>query len=427
MILDRSTSPTIHDAIEFDFRLPPINREQLDNGLNVNWLDAGVQDVVRIDWVFPSGLWYEQRAAVAKATAGMLKSGTKKYTAEQIHESLEFYGAQLNVSAGSDFGSITLYTLTKHLSDLLPVVLDIITDSTFPEDELAIYKRNTIQKLMVHLRECEFVANQQIDAALFGDQHPYGRYSRVDSIEALTQSDIVHFHKSQYNLANAQIFMAGKVGRKEFEQINKVFGVVSLAHNEVEKRNFSVETNPQKVQRISNDPNGVQGAIRIARLFPNRHHPDYTPMVVLNGLLGGYFGSRLMSNIREDKGYTYGIYSTLSPDVNGGTMTIQTEVGTAVLENAIKEVYKEMELLCKEAVSEEELLLVKNYLLGGLLGDLDGPFSILRRWRTLILNGFGEEDFRKNVEIYKKITPTALQALAQKYYNREDFHEVVVV
>ncbi|MCF8448970.1 MAG: insulinase family protein [Taibaiella sp.] len=427
MAIDRTIVPDIHDAVEFDYKLPGVNAEKLDNGLPLYWLDAGVQDVVQIDWVFPAGLWYEQKASVAHATAGLFKSGTSRYTSEQIHEALEFYGAQLKVNAGNDNATITLYTLTKHLPDLLPMVYEIITDSTFPEHEVAIHKHNAIQKLLVNLRQCEFVANQQIDALLFGEHHPYGRYSKKEKIEALEREDIVTFYNTYYNLANAKMFMGGKAGANEVKCINAVFGKAPLIGRVIERASFAPVHPSERIHKIINDPNGVQGAIRVARLFPNRHHPDYTPMVVLNTLFGGYFGSRLMSNIREDKGYTYGIYSSVTPEVGGGSMTIHTEVGTGVVDNAIKEIYHEMQVLCNEEVDEEELLLVKNYLLGGLLGDLDGPFSILQRWRSIILNGFTEEHFNNNVRIYKTITPAELQALAKKYYNPEDFYEVVVI
>ena len=207
----------------------------------------------------------------------------------------------------------------------------------------------------------------------------------------------------------------------------KIFGV-ALGSSELPVRSqFDMAPASERIHRISNDPLGVQGAIRIGRLFPNRHHPDYTPMVVLNALFGGYFGSRLMSNIREEKGYTYGIYSSLSPEVSGGSLVIQTETGTAVAEDAVKEVYKEMDLLRNELVDEEELLLVKNYLLGGILGDLDGPFSIMRRWKSLILNGFDVNYFYNNVQLYKTITPDTLQQLAQKYLVPSEFYEVVVI
>ncbi len=427
MILDRKAPPAIHDAVEFEFKLPPITTEKLDNGLPLYWLDAGVQDLVQIDWIFPAGLWFEQKASVAHATAGLLKNGTSKHTSEQIHEALEFYGAQVKVSAGNDYATITLYSLTKHLSVLLPMVYEIITDATFPAHELEIHKQNAIQRLLVNLRQCEFVANQQIDAMLFGADHPYGRYSKKENIQELQREDVVTFYRNHYNLAGAQMFMAGKVGPKEVKSINDIFGKLPLIITEAKPLLFPAPGSTERIHKINNDPNGVQGAIRIARLFPNRHHPDYAPMVVLNTLFGGYFGSRLMSNIREDKGYTYGIYSSLSPEINGGSMVIHSETGRDVVEAAIKEVYHEMEVLCNEVADEGELLLVKNYLLGGLLGDLDGPFSILQRWRTLILNGFTEEYFYNNIRTYKTITAKELQLLAQKYYNVSDFYEVVVI
>jgi predicted Zn-dependent peptidase len=427
MLTDRTVAPAIHDAVEFDYKLPRINKETLDNGLPLYWLNAGVQDVVQIDWIFPAGLWYEQKPSVAHAVAGLLKSGTSKYTSVLIHEALEFYGAQLKVAAGNDYATVTLYTLNKHLPSLLPMVYELLTDSTLPEHEIAIHKRNAIDKLLVNLRQCEFVANQQIDALLFGEEHPYGRYTRKEKIEALTREDLQTFYKSNYNLANVRMFMGGKAGAEEVKCLNEVFGKAAITASPVMVPKFELATSAEQVHRINNDEAGVQGAIRVGRLFPNRHHPDYTPMVVLNTLFGGYFGSRLMSNIREDKGYTYGIYSSVTPEVSGGSMVIHTETGTRVIDNAIKEIYHEMETLCNEEVSEEELLLVKNYLLGGLLGDLDGPFSILQRWRSLILNGFDENYFNNNVETYKTITPATLQALAKKYYTRADFIEVVVI
>lgn len=427
MVVDRKAPPQIHDAVEFEYKLPPINKRQLDNGLPLYWLDAGVQDVVEIDWIFPAGLWYEQKPAVAHATAGLIKNGTSKHSAEQIHESLEFYGAQLKANAGNDFASLSLYCLTKHLPSLLPIVLEVLSDAVFPEQEVEIHKQNAIQRLLVNLRKCEFVANQRIDALLFGEFHPYGRYSKKEKIEAVHREDLVTFYKEYYNLANVKIFMGGKVGEKEVGIINDIFGKVQLEKRPVKEEVFSAPAPSQRIHKVSNDPNGVQGAIRIGRLFPNRHHPDYTPMVVLNTLFGGYFGSRLMSNIREDKGYTYGIYSSLTPEMNGGSLVIHTETGRDVVESAIKEIYHEMEVLCSEAASEEELLLVKNYLLGGLLGDLDGPFSILQRWRTLILNGFNEDYFNNNIRIYKTIDAGYLKSLAQKYFEVKDFYEVVVI
>lgn len=427
MILDRKTPPSIHDAIEFDYVLPPVTEYRLANGLPLYWLNAGVQDVVEIDWVFPAGLWWEQKPAVANAVSTLLKNGTSKRTAHQINEALEFYGASLKVSASNDYCVVTLYTMTKHLPVLLPIILEILTEANFPEDEITLHKQNAIQRLLVYERQCDFVANQRIDALLFGEFHPYGRYSKKEKIEALTRPDMLEFYNRCYNLANVKIFMAGNVGDREVKWLDDVFGKITLTPAALTQETFAAPGPSEKKLNLVNDPNGVQGAIRIGRVFPNRHHPDFAPMVVLNTLFGGYFGSRLMSNIREEKGFTYGIYSSLSPFLQSGSLIIHTEVGRDVIEPAVKEIYKEMAQLCEEPASADELLLVKNYLLGNLLGDLDGPFSILQRWRTLILNDLTIEHFNRNINIYKSITAKELQELSNKYFCTDDFYEVVVV
>lgn len=427
MALDRKIAPPIHDAVEFDYDLPPIQETRLKNGLPLYWLNAGVQDVVEINWVFPAGLWQEQKPAVAMATAGLLKNGTSKHTAPQIHEALEFYGASLKVSTGNDFAVVILHTLTKHLAALLPMIYEVLTEAIFPEEELRIHKQNSIQRLLVSEKQCEFIANQRIDALLFGEAHPYGRFSKKEKIEAVTREDLQLFYRNNFAMSGVKMFMAGNVGAEEVSLLDDVFGGNIITLSTSTEQTFAAPAPAERIQRINNDPNGVQGAIRIARQFPNRHHPDFAPMVVLNTLFGGYFGSRLMSNIREEKGYTYGIYSSLAPFQHGGSLTIHTEVGRDVIEPAVREIYHEMRLLCEEQADEEELLLVKNYLLGNLLGDLDGPFSILQRWRTLILNGLTVEHFNRNVQIYKNITTEQLQELAQRYYNTDDYYEVVVV
>jgi predicted Zn-dependent peptidase len=171
----------------------------------------------------------------------------------------------------------------------------------------------------------------------------------------------------------------------------------------------------------------VQGAIRIARPFPNRHDPDFMKSQVLNNVFGGFFGSRLMSNIREDKGYTYGIHSYFQNHVAHSAWMVSTEAGRDVCEATINEVYKEMKILREEPVDEEELLLVRNYMIGSILGDLDGPFQIINRWKNYVLNGLDESYFYSSINTIKTITAEQVQELAQKYLIPEEFYELVVV
>lgn len=427
-MINRKQGPPVHDAISFDYILQPALKEVFQNGVPLYWLSAGTQEVVQVDWVFEAGLWQEQQTAVAQAVASLLKNGTADKNALQINESIEFYGASLKVSANNDYTIISLHTLTKHLAALLPVIKEIIAAAVFPEEELELYIRNAQQRLAVSLRQCEFVANRHIDAYLFGRQHPYGRFTEATDLQALQTSMLRDFHAQYYRAGNCRMFMAGRIGTAEVALVNEYFGKDSWGGNIVpEEKIHEAQPATQHTYRITNDENGVQGAVRIARNFPTRQHPDFSPMIVLNTLFGGYFGSRLMANIREEKGYTYGIYSQLYNYKRDGALLIATEAGRDVCELTVTEVYKEMDLLCQEKVDDEELLLVKNYLLGNLLGDLDGPFSIMQRWKNLILNELPEDQFDRNIEIYKTITPAQLRDLAQQYLNKEDYYELVVV
>ena len=190
---------------------------------------------------------------------------------------------------------------------------------------------------------------------------------------------------------------------------------------------FQTELAEEKKYRVTNDAEGVQGAIRIARPFPTRTHPDFKKSMVLNVLFGGYFGSRLMTNIREEKGYTYGITSYLQSHLDAAAWMITTEAGKDVSEATITEVYNEMELLRNEPPDEEELLLVKNYMMGLNLGYIDGPFNNISRWKSLILNGLDEEFFNDTIRQVKTVTAEELHELANKYLNPEDFFELVVI
>jgi predicted Zn-dependent peptidase len=171
----------------------------------------------------------------------------------------------------------------------------------------------------------------------------------------------------------------------------------------------------------------VQGSIRIGRDFPNRHHPDFLKAMVLNNIFGGYFGSRLMANIREDKGYTYGIHSFMQDHIQQSAWLVSTEAGKDVCEAAIEEVYKEMKRLRNEPVGDEEMKLVRNYMMGSILGDLDGPFQIISRWKNYILNGLDEKYFYNAINTIRTVSPEELQQLAKKYLNPEAFYELVVV
>ncbi len=209
--------------------------------------------------------------------------------------------------------------------------------------------------------------------------------------------------------------------------MNKALGQLPFNQQQFPLREIIQTPAIIKKHSIVNDADSVQAAIRIARPFPNRHHPDFPKVQVLNNLFGGFFGSRLMSNIREDKGYTYGIHSYLQNHLHDTAWMISTEAGRDVAEATISEVYKEMALLRDVRIEAEELDLVRNYMIGSLLGDLDGPFQIIARWKNYILNNLGSDYFYNSLNTVRNVRAEELQELAKKYLNPDDFYELMVV
>ncbi len=422
---DRKQAPGIVDAVNFDLKLKPAERYTLDNGVEVYAVNAGAEEVLSFEWIFYAGNWFEEKNLVAATSNFLLRNGTSSRTAFQINEHFEYYGSYLNRACYNETSSITLHCLAKHSGELLPVVRELITDSVMPQDELAIYKQNMQQRLKVNLKKSDFVAGRLIDAYLYGDQHPYGKYSRPEDFDALNREELLRFYEKYYRQGKWILFVAGKLPPDLGVLLNRYFGDLPNRPQSIEP--IIAQPATEKKARISNDPEGVQGSIRIARHFPNRHHPDFIKAMVLNTLFGGFFGSRLMSNIREDKGYTYGIHSFLQNHIHDTAWMVSTEAGKDVCEATIAEVYKEMKALCEEPVGEEELLLVRNYMMGGILGDLDGPFQIIARWKNIILNNLTEQYFYDSIQTIKTISAEELRALAQKYLRPEEFYELVVV
>jgi predicted Zn-dependent peptidase len=428
LTVDRKIAPLIVDAVNLHLELKPYEKFTLDNGVPVYAINAGAEEVMSVEIIFFAGNSFEEKNVVAAATNFLLKNGTSKKKAFQINEHFEYYGSFLNRACYNETSTLTLHCLNKHIGELLPVVEELITDSIFPEEELAIFKQNQKQRLSVSLKKSEFVAGRLIDSYLYGEKHPYGKYTSHAEYDALNREELISFYNKYYKNGSCVIFTAGKLPPGLFELLNKHFGKLPFGNNfQKPLHQISSTKKPGEKFRITNDENGVQGSIRIAREFPNRHHPDFLKVMVLNNIFGGYFGSRLMANIREDKGYTYGIHSFLQDHIQQSGWMVSTEAGKDVCEAAISEVYKEMKKLQDEPVGEDEMQLVRNYMMGSILGDLDGPFHIIARWKNYVLNDLNGDYFYNAINTIRTVSPEELQQLAKKYLNPDEFYELVVV
>ena len=424
--IDRKSSPPIVDAAHLHIELPMYEKHVLSNGVEVFLFNMGTQETMMVNWIFDAGNWYEEKNLVAASTNHLLKNGTIHKNAFAINEHFEFYGSYLNRNCFHETAEISLHCLSKHVQELLPVVAEIVNESIFPEEELEIYRKNMQQRLKVNLQKNDFVANRMIEAYLFGEEHPYGRYSREEDYASLEQQQLRNFFDRYYKNGRLVIFAAGLFPSNLVQQLENSFGKLSLQKHSLPVNDHSFYPSAEKKFRIENTKDGVQGSIRLAKYFPNRKHPDFPKMQVLNNVLGGFFGSRLMNNIREDKGYTYGIHSYLMNHIQTSALVVSTEAGRDVCEPALVEIYKEMERLRNEPIGEDELLLTRNYLIGSILSELDGPFHVAARWKNYILNGLNEDYFYNSINTIRNVGPEELQAIAYKYLGTEDLYELIV-
>jgi zinc protease len=397
----------------------------LDNGIPVYTINAGSQELTKIEFVFNAGMYYQDRTLIASTVNTLLESGTSKYNSHQISESIDFFGSFLELGTGQDFASVSLYSLNKYLDESLHFIENIIKDSIFPQEEIDIHLANKKQKHLINSQKVNHLARRKFSELLFGSHHPYGIDVESHDFDTLTREEVIDFYKARYTSKNCFIVAAGNLPPNLINTLNAHFGKESWG-------NVASE-NPQDVQLISTSQqknivekkDAIQSAIRVGRVLFNKTHPDYFKFQVLNTLLGGYFGSRLMANIREDKGYTYGIGSGLSSFVRAGYFSISTEVGADVTQNALGEIYKEIKRLREEPVGMDELETVRNYILGQFLRSVDGPFALAEKFKAIREFGLDYSYYENYFKSVQTVTPAELKDLANTYLQEKDLIECI--
>ena len=422
--INRKIKPEIKPVDKIDLYKP--EKVTLDNGIPVYLINTGTQELVKVEFIFNAGKWYEEQLLLANFTNNMLKEGTKNYTSQEIAEKIDFYGAHLEPATGNDIASLSLYTLNKYLEDVLIVTEDVIKNPVFPEKELTTFLQNKKQEFLINNEKVRHVARRMFSKQIFGANHPYGKTAVVEDFDKVTRDALSAFHRKHYSKESCKIIVSGKIPSNLVSGLNKHFGEGSKISAASNNLNANVKIEPENKKEYIKKAGSVQSAIRVGRPLFNKTHPDYHKLKVVNAVLGGYFGSRLMTNIREDKGYTYGIGSAIVSLHNAGYFFIASEVGTEVKEPALQEVYKEIEKLQQDKVGEDELTLVRNYLLGSMLRNFDGPFQIADSFKSVMEYDLDNSYYQSYIDTVRSITPEEIRELARQYFDRRDMFELIV-
>jgi len=397
---------------------------QFSNNCNLFHFNSGDQELVRIEWIFGNLRFDQQKPLLNMAVNDMLTAGTENLNAAMIADKIDYYGAFLQTDYGYDNCTVTLYSLNKHLADTLPVIHDILTNSIFPEKEIEVFKLTHQQKLQVGLQKNDVLARRKFNKALYGDTI-YGYSSEIADYEQLNQADMQNHFRQMYQPANCTVLVAGKVDDTLLQVMSDTFDKNWPNGPQPADTTQPLLTSSADRFYFIDKPGALQSAIRMGLPTINRTHPDFPALQVLNTILGGYFGSRLMANIREDKGYTYGIGSGMSSLKQSGAIFIATEVGADVCRAALTEIEKEVNLLKTELVPEAELSLVRNYMLGSLLGSLENVMSHADKFKSIYFSGLGYDYYEHYTETVKTITSEHLLQLANRYLDIDNFYKAV--
>lgn len=403
--------------------LLPYSRTILPNGIELIYMNDPAQEVFKIDVIFEAGIYYQPQPLVASTAVNMLNEGTSRHSSEDIAEIFDYYGAYIDYNCGLNKVELSLISLNKYAGETISILAEMIADSVIPEKELEIFLRNKRQEFLVGTEKTSYLARKEFSRLLFGENHPYANQVSEQDYGKVTATLVRDFYRQYINARNCRIVACGNVSETILSLISEKFSVLQPSATPPSPVTHLLSPHPAGSYKVTKE-NAVQSSLRIGKKGVRLTEEDYAGFHLLNTILGGYFGSRLMSNIREDKGYTYGIQSFNVSMPESSYWCIATEVNNDYTQATIDETIKEIRRLQTESVPDDELTLVKNYFHGDLMRELDGVFSQSDALKHKLNYGLDNSIYISIIEKIKRCTAENLMELANKYWNINDMYIV---
>ena len=409
-----------------DFSIDIPRPTVLPNGVELYVAGGGDQDVNRVDVIHRGGLFEEMpRRLVAQSVASQLSQGTGSMSSHEIAECFDYNGAWAGAQCAHNHTMVSLNSLNRCFDKTLPVFRGMISDPVFPEREFQVYRNRCLGAYRTAREQVKYLAGVEMNRIFFGDDYPMAAAISDDDVMALDTDELRRFYRHYFHAANRTVILSGGVTDREIGMVAEAFGsdeasrpadrLVTMGQQKGGSRHFS----------FIEKPAAVQSAIQMQLPAVPRTHPDYFNLRILVTALGGYFGSRLMSNIREEKGYTYGIGAALIGVRHGGYIIMSTECDCAYTRPLIEEVKHEMAELRREPLSEHELEMVKSSMLSDLVKNLDTPFAVASNISSVVLYGIYPEYFNDHIRAIREATPEALLDVAVRYLFDENLYIAV--
>lgn len=411
-MVNRTETPKLLAIDKIEFSNPKVL--EISSSSKLIYVGDVPNETARVELYFNAGS-SQGKNGIASFVNGLLLSGTENKTSVQINAAIDELGGYFEPGITHENAVITIYSLRENMIKILRIVKEAIRELAFKEHEVQELLKDRKQKFNVNLGKVNVLAQRAFQERLFNNS-VYGRIMQASDFEDVSITDLRNFHRENYLEGLTKVAVVGDFSQDQIDEIIDITGDLSA----IKKITFEKEIQNLKGEIHVVKEDALQTAIRVGRILFNKTHEDYCDFMIVNTILGDYFGSRLMSNIREDKGYTYGIGSMVAELNETGYFIIATEVGKAVKDATLHEIRREIERLQTEPVDQEELELVKNYMLGQLLKSADGPYAMT----DLYLN---VEPFHLDLDFYNRfidsiasIDSERIMELANKYLHWKD-------
>ena len=369
--------------------------------------------LVKLDLLFEAGSAYQTKKLCASAAAKLLTVATPTMDSQAVAEFMDYRGILVENDIQVLHSTLSFYFLRRFADELLPVVADMIAEPSFSGKDFETWSKQRRQEILAAERKTSSVARREFYRALFGEEHPLGRHATVDDLDRLSADDVRDFIRQRYTPQNMTVVLADAVDEGLVQMVRSN---LKIQNNRNNQNNLPTPHSELRTPLSTTLPAATQTTIRIGRVLPLAwDDPDYAKFMLLTTLLGGYFGSRLMSNLREDKGYTYGIYARTQIYRGVIVFYITADVAGGKGGEAVEEVKRELERLVNEPVPDDELSLVKTVLAGDFLRSVDGIFERSARFCDMLATCIDERLTRNLHQALADTTPQQLQHLASLY------------
>lgn len=421
-MLDRIEAPEIRKLNQLKISRP--GYYVLSNGLPVYQFTNDSYNAMRLDLIFNAGSAFQKKMLEAGTTNIMLRESNSKWSSQRLSAKLDYHGSYIDLSIDKDNAWLTLFCLRKNFNYLLPLIRSMVTTPRFSPNDFLLVNSKQKNTFAINDQKPRHIARKLFNKKIFGENTPYGQIAELTDFDKLSVDNLKQFYRQYYHFGNCRMIVSGPVNDKHLARLEDTFGDEWGYHDNIKSFDQHTDFTPGIFR--SKLINSLQSAIFMGKPLVNREHPDFPKLLVLNTVFGGYFGSRLMSNIREDKGYTYGIYSQIAAFRKAAIMQIITEVGAEATQATLDEIFKEINRLRHEVISTEELTLVKNYLYGQFLRSLDGPYALAERLKTIIDLDEGMDYYERSYRGIQDVDAEELLEMARTYLDPEAMLTVVV-